>query len=85
MKLIDDILKTNKDGERRFSQSRVYLFITLTIMLTLLTLQCGDTELSLERTELITNNLFYLILIFSGYALGEKGIANLDKIISSKK
>jgi len=73
---IKDCLYTQdpeKGGTHKLSQSRLYLMLSVllmfvTIIVTLI------TDVKLERVDLVTNVLLFMIGIFSGYSLTGKGL-----------
>ena len=72
--MLQDILMTRsseKGEEMKYSQSRIYLLVCLTILLGTLVTQLF-VDLNSGSVATATDNLYYLVLIFSGYALGEK-------------
>jgi hypothetical protein len=79
MSFFGDILKEPTQGGRRFSQGRMYLFISFVafIALNVLLAVCAFKGIPLEdkeSLELVSSNLKWALGSFSLYVLGGKGI-----------
>jgi len=79
MSFFGDILKEPTQGGRRFSQGRMYLFISFVafIALNVLLAVCAFKGIALEDKEslkLVSSNLKWALGSFSLYVLGGKGI-----------
>jgi len=79
MSFFGDILKEPTEGGRRFSQGRIYLFISFSAFITLniLLSVCAFIGVNLESKEtleLVSSNLKWALGSFSLYVLGGKGI-----------
>lgn len=81
-----DILKES-DGDRiKWSQGRVYLFISLVFyffVLTLLSVKAvkPNAEIKNESVDMVISGLQWIIALFAGYVFGAKGLRVLDSII----
>lgn len=81
-----DILKES-DGDRiKWSQGRVYLFISLVFyffVLTLLSIKAvkPNAEIKNESVDMVISGLQWIIALFAGYVFGAKGLRVLDSII----
>ena len=88
MKLIKDILKSKSGKDEKFSQGRVYLFITfisyIAFMsyLTYKTIRC-DFVIDTKSPEVIISALQWLLGLLAGYVFGAKGLEAL-KIVMGK-
>ena len=86
MKLFKDITQTRtpeKGPEKHYSQSRLYLFLSIVGMFAVLTYTLLS-DADVERLTTVIDTLYYLIIIMSGYALSTKGISHI-KVIKDLK
>jgi len=74
MKGILYTIDKEKGDEERISQSRLYLMLSVLLMFVTIIVTLV-TDVKLERIDLVTNVLLFMIGIFSGYSLTGKGMA----------
>ena len=83
MGFFSDILKEQEQGGRKFSQGRIYLFISflsfilINILLSIFAF-CGITVNDKETLILVSTNLKWALGSFSLYVLGTKGISSFS-------
>lgn len=84
-----DILKEKVDGGYKFSQGRVYLFMSLIFYFAILSLMSikgvrPNTELKTETFDQVIEALQWIIALFAGYVFGAKGLKVIDAIFKYK-
>ena len=90
MSFITDMLKeTGKDGNKKFSQGRIYTFASvffyfvvhlIMLMESYNPIAEGVSHVNVEVLKLISNGLYSAMLLFCGYTFGGKFIDVIDKI-----
>ena len=77
--ILKDILKeTGKDGNKKYSQARVYTFISVVFyfavhgIMTWKSYHPADTSISIESLKLISSGLFDAMVLFCSYTFGGK-------------
>lgn len=81
-----DILK-EADGDRiKWSQGRIYLFLSLLFyffVLTLLSIKAvkPNADIKNESIDMVISALQWIIALFAGYVFGAKGLKVLDSVI----
>jgi hypothetical protein len=89
MRLLRDILKEKSGKEVKYSQGRVYLFITIIAYLATLgflaykTIAC-DFNVNVEAPQAIIDALQWIIGILAGYVFGGKGIEALKLVMQHR-
>lgn len=79
MRFFGDILKENTQGGRRYSQGRIYLFISFVAFMSIniVLAYCAFTGVDIsdkESLQIVSTNLKWALGTFALYVLGGKGI-----------
>lgn len=90
MALLKDILQTKDKGGSKYSQGRVYLFISFVayyIFLGFLAFKAVSTNMLMNVTapQTIIDALQWSIMLFAGYVFGAKGLEIIKFLGSLKK
>lgn len=85
-RFFSEILKESDNGVIRWSQGRVYLFLSLFFyffVLGLISVKAvrPQSEIKNDSFELVVSALQWVIALFAGYVFGAKGLRVLDGII----
>ena len=88
--IIKEILQSkNHDGEKSFSQARVYLFISLLfyfVVLLFLSIKANkDVIVNIDAEKTIISALQWIILLFAVYSFGGKGVDILNFLTRKKE
>ncbi|MFA5067152.1 MAG: hypothetical protein WC466_03825 [Candidatus Izemoplasmatales bacterium] len=88
-KILKDILKAKEGEGVKYSQGRVYLFVSFisyilyVSFLAVQIIRCGNS-FDTENAEIIISSLQWIMGLLAGYVFGAKGIEALKTVISSK-
>jgi hypothetical protein len=88
-KILKDILKAKEGEGVKYSQGRVYLFISFVsyiVYVSFLAIQiirCGN-QFNIENAETIISALQWIMGLLAGYVFGAKGIEALKTVVFNK-
>jgi len=91
--LFRDILKeSGKDGVKKYSQARVYTFLSVISYFTIHSFMTigafrpivAESHMNIEVLTLVSTGLYNAMLLFCGYTFGGKFIDVIDKIRGTK-
>lgn len=91
LQLFQDILKEKvKSGKIKWSQGRIYLFVSILAFyaclsfLTYKGMSKGE-EIDLDSFGIVVDSLKWSLMLFSGYVFGGKGLRVAEKLMNTKK